>query len=1391
MNKNAIHNFNLSIKNSASINSSEDLTEAVIKELAKVSKEMSQQKDIVQVWQEQNALNTTITNNSSVLPEGGAIDTSIETIRKTGLSESTISSVFEGTIADHNALTSIISSEKTGTPNALIGGGVADTNGRTIVSSTVSDNTTPPIIGADNNTLNFNNGLTTQTYASVATQQTLTVPQMLQENSSEPTIEVVKAGIKKRLDLAITANNSVEIEYWRGISNAFDEGATAQDFDGKPNDILFTQMYAMLKQSNSLALESQSFNWEIVRKRMIDSIDANILKGYISPKNEERWKTIKKLLYDDKTNVANLFEQYDELFLLLKEIEGLDVLPNTITITTNTKIYPNLSADKLYGAIGKEDVYVFLKGINNDDIQGSAVDKGAVKIKNTEETSFIIGESLEFNLDEKFIRQNLFKKENINWVVYNIQNKKDKGIVFVNEGTSFNYNFDTAGTYRVDAYGQSPTVKGKKSAKGSTFIELQIVAQEIIITPPASCKGGITRASDQEQLFKVALKNSEVKTLNPLKLYYQLETITANKVTKISEEQELDSTGIISLTMPDLGEYKIKVSSKDQYALVQESSVSVIKNEVISIGQTKKASNKGIFLMGNPNDTLTLEAKTFKINPATDEEKENVKWMIYDSNNKPYLPPGTVLLTENKDPQKSYLHKWSSFTMAIPQKEGRYKVEAYSDSKKGARANSVLEIEVRHPQVKEAQWTYVSGDLKKVSGLSGEENHIKASIPGYINQKVIIYFLVDGKRNTTRYITKTNDAGIVNTSIKFDDAFKKQLGLTNKKNSTLQFIVEGEINGKSYAFKRARNKLNDTILINAEKKIVDTYFVYDGNRVTPFTQVPYGAKVTGVVKTLNMVGKEVVLKVYKKNVQHSQLRVKTIVNNEGVATISFVLNKKWHVINPLAGIMDMFYLGMDGFESKLSLENGLNAVVGSGLEQRGNKKEKIDENDPQLIWGAKVSKEFRVKVVQICKNIEKQKGVPFSPNVLMNIIAFETVYSFSPKVGTFKDNPNDEREAGYVGLIQFGRDAAEHLKVKRSELLNMTALEQLDYVEKWFLLKTKDQLKTATDIYLSVNYPVASGKGHLDNEVVYGDPKAAYRANKPFLREADEIDKYGKKVGKKDGKTYVWEIREALEETEKEGEYSKNTILMNNSFNLIMSNPREILNLDTSLTFCYFSAVQIKGIRKAIDKLGNNEDKIKAYRVLQYFVEYNSQRDAKYKSLADTMCNVTSESMALQYLGQMNPAPDPNMKMEDFMMTMIRDILKQGDGARLDVDTRMKIANELGIKGKYEWVGTIFEMNKHKQILEDKLNKGYGVCMSVLGHIVRVVDVNDIGIILDDPYGRIQSFKIRKDKGDRGGYEGGQNSRDNLILKGESNLWTWKQLKDDKIIFKRYEWYYL
>ncbi|GAA3773560.1 hypothetical protein GCM10022423_30180 [Flavobacterium ginsengiterrae] len=912
MNKKVIHNFNLLIKKTSSSQNSEDLTKTIIKELAQVSKEMNQHKDIVQIWQEQNAVNTVL-NNPANLSEEGVFG--IHAADKTALSINNTSSVSQTPLF-------------TQISTASIGRGASDTTERIMMNSFTSAGNTLPVSEAENDIMNDS---ISQIYQSIDTKQTLNVPQDLQLNNDEPSVEVIKAEIEKKLAEAAKANDTETIQYWTRISNAFNEGATVADFNGKPGEMLFTEMYAALKRSRISSVEIQNFNWESVRQKMIKAIDANILKGSISKENKTRWETIKKQLADDKTNVANLFEQYDELFLLLKEVEGLETLPNTISITTKTKVYPNLSADKLYAAIGKEDIYV--KQVSETKLTGSGVNKGAIKIKNANVTSFIAGESLQFFVDEAFINQKVNQKENINWIVYNTNTKKEN--IFKNEGTSFSYNFDTPGIYRIDAYGQSHTVKQKKGVKSATFIELKIDDQDIVITPPATIKGEFTRPFVEEKVFKVSLKNTTVKSLNPIKLYYQIETTISGKSALISEERELDSTGIIKLTMPDLGTYKIKVASKDQYGLTKEFKTSVIQNEVTSIGLAENSSESNIFLLGIPNSKLTLKTKTFKINPPTVDEKEDVRWMIYDANNKPYLASGFDLSENKKDPQRAYIHKWNSFIISIPQKAGNYTVEAFSDRQKGAKSQCIYKFEVKEPQIAEAYWAWSGGTKKTISGLL-ENNYINASIPHYNNQKVRIYFYLNDKKTNHFIDVVTNESGNIFKEISFDLNFQKLIGFQTRKNAKIGFKLIGIQNAKPYPFKSPANyDANTLISLTTEKKVLDVYFTYDGKRVKPEDEVPFGKKgaiVTLVAKTQNMVGEEIELKAHKVS-QGPSFIGKAKVNSEGIGTTSFLLknlDKKLKI-----GTTIKYYAGVEGYSTRHLDNKVLVMIVGEGKKKVG------------------------------------------------------------------------------------------------------------------------------------------------------------------------------------------------------------------------------------------------------------------------------------------------------------------------------------------------------------------------------------------------------------------------------------------------------------------------
>ncbi|WP_294249276.1 L,D-transpeptidase [uncultured Chryseobacterium sp.] len=182
-----------------------------------------------------------------------------------------------------------------------------------------------------------------------------------------------------------------------------------------------------------------------------------------------------------------------------------------------------------------------------------------------------------------------------------------------------------------------------------------------------------------------------------------------------------------------------------------------------------------------------------------------------------------------------------------------------------------------------------------------------------------------------------------------------------------------------------------------------------------------------------------------------------------------------------------------------------------------------------LVWGGKVSCEFRRKVVEI----SKRQG--FDADNFMTAMAHETGGTFDPTCGTFKKHKNEEKE-GYVGLIQIGKDAAKNIGTTRSHLIKMNQIDQLDYVEK-YLAKKKGKLNTLSDFYLAILFPIDCGKGNEPNHIVFDNSlpisykngklikdlnywrNVAYSANPIFHKEGKE----------ESGKTYVWEITKNIQ----------------------------------------------------------------------------------------------------------------------------------------------------------------------------------------------------------------------------------------------------------------------
>lgn len=130
----------------------------------------------------------------------------------------------------------------------------------------------------------------------------------------------------------------------------------------------------------------------------------------------------------------------------------------------------------------------------------------------------------------------------------------------------------------------------------------------------------------------------------------------------------------------------------------------------------------------------------------------------------------------------------------------------------------------------------------------------------------------------------------------------------------------------------------------------------------------------------------------------------------------------------------------------------------------------------KLIWGTKVDQAFRVKVKEIAANLS------VDPNWLMAIMNFESGFSTNVK------NPMSTA----TGLIQFTKATAISLGTTTTKLSRMTAVGQLDYVQKYFE-QYKGRLTSFTDTYMAVFYPNAMGKP--DSFVIATSPSPTYNAN--------------------------------------------------------------------------------------------------------------------------------------------------------------------------------------------------------------------------------------------------------------------------------------------------------
>jgi len=219
------------------------------------------------------------------------------------------------------------------------------------------------------------------------------------------------------------------------------------------------------------------------------------------------------------------------------------------------------------------------------------------------------------------------------------------------------------------------------------------------------------------------------------------------------------------------------------------------------------------------------------------------------------------------------------------------------------------------------------------------------------------------------------------------------------------------------------------------------------------------------------------------------------------------------------------------------------------------------EQYKDLVWGEKVSCEFRKKVVQICSELWGESRKMEMASGLMVVMNVETASSFKAHqimgqtlknvkavtkddfwlVQKDKKTGKEVRTSRAVGLIQFTQSALQAIGEFKSgsgfdklhevklRFATMGEIKQLDYVKKYFE-PSKYKIKTPEDIYLHVFAP--KGVNQSDNYVLYEKETIEYTQN-------ESVDKKSKGINKGDGKIQRSEILERYHDSYDEGSNHK------------------------------------------------------------------------------------------------------------------------------------------------------------------------------------------------------------------------------------------------------------
>jgi hypothetical protein len=145
-----------------------------------------------------------------------------------------------------------------------------------------------------------------------------------------------------------------------------------------------------------------------------------------------------------------------------------------------------------------------------------------------------------------------------------------------------------------------------------------------------------------------------------------------------------------------------------------------------------------------------------------------------------------------------------------------------------------------------------------------------------------------------------------------------------------------------------------------------------------------------------------------------------------------------------------------------------------------------------MAWGRKVDSAFAQKVISIARDFEWTSS---QVNALMACMAFESAETFSPSI-------KNGAGSGATGLIQFMPMTAEGLGTDTKTLAKMTAVDQLNYVRRYFAPYYR-RIKTLEDMYMAILMPKYIGAPK--STIVFTKGGVSYDQNKGLDANKDSV----------------------------------------------------------------------------------------------------------------------------------------------------------------------------------------------------------------------------------------------------------------------------------------------